>query len=129
MTNMLTLINGRIEDLKAKKASFIKNEMGWKESTIRTQRHQVTRDIKTLVLIKELYKANPSVKLSEGSLDHLSHLVEPGMKSTIQVQAGDSLINILTKKYADVKDAYNKIMKAADKAGLMLNRDGIFEEV
>ena len=126
------LINGRIADLVAKRAKIIANEYNWAENTVHTQTYNVNRELKIMRLIAELVSLESDEamsKLSAANLDALNALIEPKANgTTVTVEAGDKLMDLLAKKYADVKDNYNKVMKAANKAGLILDETNTFVE-
>ena len=46
-------------------------------------------------------------------------------KTAVVLNAGDSLATVL-QKYKEVKDIYNKVMKAAEKNGLVIDNTGTF---
>ena len=118
----LKLLEDHIKELKTKKSELLAESCKLTKNTKQTQRYQLSRQISSLSIIQELLIANPEAKLSKQSNEALINLIEPHTVGTsIEVIEGDDLIELLTKKYADVKDNYNKAMKAAEKAGLILD--------
>ena len=118
----LKLLEDRIKELKTKKSELLAESCKLTKNTTQTQRYQLSRQISSLSIIQELLIANPEAKLSKQSNEALINLIEPHTVGTsIEVIEGDDLIELLTEKYADVKDNYNKAMKAAEKAELILD--------
>lgn len=101
-----------IETIKVKD-SISKNTRG-------VQLYAKKREYETLQLIRAMFAQYGGVTLEEPLHNRLVSLVtlsEERNGAVVKVQSGDRIVDLLAK-YADVKDVYNKIMKAADKAGL-----------
>lgn len=78
------------------------------------------RKLKQLEAFEELLRLIPKdAELSEDTSDYINSLTTEYSASTIDVQEGDSLIELL-EEYKDVRDLYKKILKQCERKGLQI---------
>lgn len=124
-SDAMKFVDERIDDLKSVIADLKINDQISK-NTRGTQLYAKGREKKTLELINELIKQIPNdVVLSDDGLKTFNLITElqsekKGRKIVLDVHAGDSMMDLLTK-YADVKNVYERLMKSITDAGLKLN--------
>lgn len=78
------------------------------------------RKLKQISAFEELLRLIPKdAELSEDTSDYINSLATGHSASTIDVQEGDSLIELL-EEYKDVRDLYKKILKQCERKGLQI---------
>lgn len=132
MKQYTKLVEEKINELKTTIAT-VKSSDTITKNTRGTQLYKLGRERRTLHLIDSLLtQLGDNIKLSEDDRDTLVLITtlasERGERSSIEVKAGDSILGLM-QKYEDKKDLQNKLVKAAEKAGLILNyKTGLVEE-
>ena len=125
------LIDERSKLLSDKRKAMRADDCNLSKNTKQTQTFALTKELKRLSVIKELLNnTTEKYEFSKEVAEFISSIVEPkGVSGThVEVNAGDNFMNLVVSKYPDIKDAAAKIMKAAEKAGLVLNqKTGIYE--
>lgn len=119
------LIDEKIVELKSVIASLKTNDVISK-ATRGTQLYARGREKRVLNLINALIKqCNDEIRLDEADMNTfvlVTTLVsERAPRTVIEIHEGDSAFELAFGKYKDVKDINNKLMSAAEKAGLKLD--------
>lgn len=100
-------------------------------NTARTQLNILSRELKTLRLIRELIKSDEEeITLEVANAEFLLNLISlTGTRITtiVKVEEGDSLMDLMSR-YPKVQNLLDKATKAANKAGLVLGADGIYHK-
>ena len=116
----IDLINDKISEYKDT-IKRMRVEEGRAQSTINTQTHLKRREVKILVLIKELMEQIKDVKLTADSSEFFNALTcLSENRGGIKVHEGDNLMDIL-KEHQETRDAMGKIQRACEKAGLTID--------
>lgn len=87
------------------------------ENTMRTQTFKLRHDLKMMGIIKALLSGE---EVNDEDFTSVFTLTKEREAGTVEVHKGDKLMELLVK-YADKKDIMNKIAKAAEKQGLVVN--------
>lgn len=130
---VLDQVSSKVEEVMDRYDAFKRGEniAGEKVSpnTARTQLNLLSRELKTLRLIKELVSLNATTfELDMANAEFLHNLLTPTgsrITTTVKVEEGDSLMDIMTK-YPKVQNLLDKATKAANAAGLVLGADGVY---
>lgn len=120
---MIKAVEMKIDEMETALDQLLKSDVS--ENTKRTQKFQRTKDIRTMIILNAvLHQASDEIGFSEEVQKWFNSMVtltsERKAKYTVEVHEGDRISELL-QKYADVKDVYHKMMKAAEEAGLKAN--------
>lgn len=124
------LVNEKIVELKSTIASLKTNDT-LSKATRGTQLYARGKERRVLHLINSLIEqCGDELKLSEDDMNTfvlITTLASERAKPTqVEVREGDTAFALAFGKYKDVKNINEKLMKAADRAGLKLNDKGVF---
>lgn len=119
------LIDEKIIELKSTIASLKTND-AISKATRGTQLYARGRERRVLYLINELIaQCSDEIKLSEDAMNTFVLITtlasERAPRQSVIVNEGDSAFDLAFNKYKDVKNINEKMLKAADAAGLKLD--------
>lgn len=132
---LMDLVSSKVEEVMDRYDAFKRGENinGEKVSpnTARTQLNILSRELKTLRLVKELISLNSSTfELDVANAEFLHNILTPTgsrITTTVKVEEGDSLMDLMSK-YPKTQNLLDKATKAASAAGLVLGADGVYHK-
>lgn len=126
----LEVLKGELDSVKAEILRVAGDE-GISKNTKHTKTYNLRKEQKRLYVIHALISKLPEEALAGLQAkdkvfnESLGSILNPETGgSTIHVEEGKTLLALL-QEYKDARDAYARIMKAAEKSGLKLDKDGI----
>ena len=114
MNNKLEMMENKLAELEA----LVEKKSGNKNPDY----YKTQREYK---LFQYLYLSERGEGIPQDMEEWFISYLKGVQRTAVIVQEGDALMSLL-KKYEETKDIYNKIMKAAEKEGLILNAEGAF---
>lgn len=124
-STLLAAINSKVVELMTL-AAETKADETLSKNTRQTKSYNLRKDAHTLQVMGAFLEAveKEDINLSGDLADWFTQATQPKAEAKVYekvvVNKGDSLMALL-QKYSDRKDAYNKILKAAEEAGLKVN--------